>query len=328
MKLLIRYISKLTFRRSFNVLKIAAGYLISNLIRKPAVFSLPWGVSFEVAAVCQLHCPECPVGMGLVERENSFFPFEKYEKVIKEIYKDICEVQLFFQGEPLLNKEIERFVKVADDKKLFSTISTNGQLLTQEICERLVASGLDKIIISVDGIDQDTYAKYRVNGSLDKVLEGIKHLESAKKKVNSKFPYVEIQFLAFSYNENQINDLKHFFQGYSIDKLSVKTAQIYSSEKAGLIPKSNRLSRYREVDGKVQLKRKQANRCKRLWSASVITSDGELVPCCFDKTAGYVFGNIEDSSFLEIWYSKRSEAFRHKVLTNRKGIEICGNCTS
>jgi radical SAM protein with 4Fe4S-binding SPASM domain len=64
-----------------------------------------------------------------------------------------------------------------------------------------------------------------------------------------------------------------------------------------------------------------------MWSSSVITWDGKMVPCCFDKDANYVYGDLKESQFSEIWNGKNHILFRKKILSSRKSVDICRNCT-
>lgn len=80
-------------------------------------------------------------------------------------------------------------------------------------------------------------------------------------------------------------------------------------------------------DGSYRFKYKTADHCWRMWSGSVITWDGKVVPCCFDKDASHQLGALSDKSFNEIWQSELYRAFRAQVLKARNDIEICKNCS-
>ena len=64
-----------------------------------------------------------------------------------------------------------------------------------------------------------------------------------------------------------------------------------------------------------------------MWSSSVITWDGKAVPCCFDKDAKYVLGDLTKNLFLDVWNNSRQLNFRKKILRSRKEIDICKNCS-
>ena len=94
------------------------------------------------------------------------------------------------------------------------------------------------------------------------------------------------------------------------------------------MPENEKYSRYKlQSDGTYKLKFKTGDHCWRMWSSSVLTWDGKVVPCCFDKDAKHVLGTIENNHFNEIWNSKEYKSFRQAILTDRNGIDICQNCS-
>ena len=111
--------------------------------------------------------------------------------------------------------------------------------------------------------------------------------------------------------------------------------QISSVENAKkYLPKNEKYSRYKFLestpsgdDQKIKIKNKLKDHCFALWRTSVITWDGRVVPCCFDKDANYEFGKLNGRSFKEIWLSENYQRFRTSILSNRKEIDICRNCT-
>lgn len=236
---------------------------------------------------------------------------------------------LYFQGEPMLNPGFFEMVKYAVDRKIYTATSTNGHFLDDENARKTIESGLSRMIISLDGTDQETYEQYRKGGDLKKVLEGIENIVKWKKKLKSSTPFIIIQFLVFKNNEHQIPAMKALAKELGADKLELKTAQIYDYENdTSLIPDNPEYARYiKDNDGKWKLKKPIHNRCFRMWSGTVITWDGRVVPCCFDKDATHQLGKLETHSFKEIWNSKAYNEFRKQVFKGRNKIDICRNCT-
>jgi radical SAM protein with 4Fe4S-binding SPASM domain len=190
-----------------------------------------------------------------------------------------------------------------------------------------VRSGLNKLIISLDGVDQDTYSVYRINGSVNTVINGIKNVAEAKKRFNSSLK-IEIQILVNRLNEHQIPQIRHLA---SIVKasLSLKSMQIINKEDIGSwLSLNGRFRRYKMENGEYVVKNTLPDRCARLWFNPVITWDGKVVPCCFDKNAEHIMGDLNHDSFREIWDSPKYRIFRKSILAGRHMIEICRNCTS
>jgi radical SAM protein with 4Fe4S-binding SPASM domain len=87
------------------------------------------------------------------------------------------------------------------------------------------------------------------------------------------------------------------------------------------------LGSYDAGKGKFEIKNKLLNHCWKMWHSAVITWDGLVVPCCFDKDAEYRMGNVSKSSFKEVWMSEKYLSFRKQLIGSRKNIEMCKNCT-
>jgi len=235
----------------------------------------------------------------------------------------------YFQGEPYINPDFLDMVKKASDKKVYTITSTNGHFLNDANARKTIESGLDRLIISVDGTSQDTYENYRKEGNLETVLQGARNVVKWKKKLKSQTPHIIFQFLVVKPNEHQIPDIYELAEEIGIDEVKLKTAQVYEYENGNpLIPDIDKYSRYRkEEDGTYSLKNKLSNDCWKLWHACVITWDGMVVPCCFDKDATHRLGDLKEDSFVDIWNSDNYRSFRSKLVKGRQEIDICTNCT-
>jgi len=252
-----------------------------------------------------------------------------FQKTINEISKRTFYLTLYFQGEPYLHPEFLEMVKYASSKNMYVATSTNAHYLTEEKARKTVQSGLDKLIISIDGTTQDTYEQYRVGGTLSKVLEGTKNIVYWKKQLKSSTPHVVFQYLVVKPNEHQIEEAQQLAKDLGVNEIVFKTAQVYEHEKGSpLIPNNPKYSRYKlGEDGTYSIKNKLLNQCWRMWQSCVMTWDGRIVPCCFDKDASYVLGNLKEDTFEEIWNSPAYNSFRQSILQSRSEIEICKNCT-
>jgi radical SAM protein with 4Fe4S-binding SPASM domain len=252
-----------------------------------------------------------------------------YKKLINELKPTLEHIILYFQGEPFLNNRLPELIKYAHDSRIYTSTSTNGQFLNKKNAKEIVQSGLDKIIISIDGSTQPVYETYRVGGDLQKAIDGINYLIEWKKTLVSITPIIEIQFLVLKSNEHQMKEMQKMAKSLHVDRLTFKTAQLYDFENgSNLLTTKSRYARYKKTDnGTYILKGKQPNRCWRAWSGAVINVHGEVLPCCFDKTSEYSFGNILEHSFLSCWQSKKAWGFRDKIIKNRKQFDMCRNCT-
>lgn len=326
----INLCSKLTARRITNYLKVYTSYQVSKLLKKPIQWGYPVSISFEPTTSCNLRCPECPSGLREFTRPTGMLQKDFFHQTIDDIYKDLVYLIFYFQGEPYLNPDFLDMVKYAHDKGIYTATSTNAHYLTDEKAKKTVESGLDRLIISIDGTTQDVYQSYRVGGKLEKVIEGAKNIVKWKKELNSKTPFIFFQFLVVKPNEHQIEDIKKLGKEIGVDQVRFKTAQVYDFENDPnqLIPTIQKYSRYKkDANGNVKSKSGLKNHCWKLWHANVITWDGLVVPCCFDKDATHQLGNLKNQSFKTIWNNDNYKQFRSELMTSRKNIDICSNCS-
>src|ERR1700712_3365011 len=187
--------SKVTPARALNAAKIWSSYRLSRIIGKPIQWGYPVSVSIEPTTSCNLRCPECPSGLRAFTRPTGMLEKDFFTQTIDDIYKDILYLIFYFQGEPYLNRNFLEMVKYASGKGLYTATSTNAHYLTDDAARKTVESGLDRLIISIDGTTQDVYKQYRVGGNLEKVMQGARNIVKWKKELKSKTPFVFFQFL-------------------------------------------------------------------------------------------------------------------------------------
>ncbi len=323
------FLSKMTLQRIANVCALVSSYYIA----KWTGYNLHWGkpmtVSIEPTTACNLHCPECPSGLRNFSRSTGNLKKDFFTKSIDQLADRLIYLIFYFQGEPYINPDFLDMVHYAHSKKIYTISSTNGHFLTDRLAEKTVRSGLDRLIISVDGTTQEVYEQYRKEGNLENVLQGARNIIRWKKKLGSNTPHTIFQFLVVRPNEHQIDELYRLANEIGIDEVKLKTAQVYDYKNGNpLIPTLDKYSRYRKLkDGTYELKNKLANHCWKLWHGCVITWDGYVIPCCFDKDATHRFGSLKDQSFDEIWEGDRYRTFREKILVGRDRIDICKNCS-
>lgn len=311
--------------RPINLFKSGYSFLYSSLTGKADIKGMPVSISTELTNICNLNCPQCSSGSGRMLRNKGFMDIDLFKKVMKELGPYLYNVNLYFQGEPMLHPLFFSFL--SNSLKTNTVVSTNGHFLSEESSERIVRSGLSKLIISLDGLDQETYSEYRVNGDVKKVIDGVRNISAAKKKYSSSLK-VELQFLVNKFNEQQVPAIRTLAKSVHA-KLRLKSMQIIDkADISSWLPSERRFRRYRLTEGAYELKSSLPDRCARLWFNPVITWDGKVVPCCFDKDAEYIMGDLNHESFSEIWDGPKYRIFRKSILTGRHMIDMCRNCTS
>lgn len=326
----VNLLRKMTLKRVANAFLVFISFQLSRLVGRPIQWGLPISVSFEPTTSCNLRCPECPSGLRAFSRPTGMLKNDFFRETIDEIHEHLTYLIFYFQGEPYLNPDFLDMVKYASSKKIYTATSTNAHYLNDDAAKKTVESGLDRLIISIDGTTQEVYKQYRVGGNLDKVIEGARNIIKWRTSLNSKTPFVFFQFLVVKPNEHQIEEIKKLAEEIGVDEVRFKTAQVYDYENDPnqLIPIQEKYSRYKiGKDGKYKPKNKMVNRCWKLWHANVITWDGLVVPCCFDKDAIHRMGDLKSGSFKQIWKSDTYKKFRSELMTGRKNIDICSNCS-
>ena len=320
---------KMSFRRLWNLLLIHGSYYYSRYTGKVVHKGNPFTYSVEPTTSCNLRCPECPSGLRMFTRPTGSINFDLYRDLIDQTHKDLFYLILYFQGEPYIHPLFFKMVEYAHQKRIYTATSTNAHFLTDSLARKTVECGLDRIIVSLDGTDQQTYEKYRVGGSFDKVIEGVGNLVRWKKELKSSTPYIILQFIVFSTNEHQVEEVKSLAKKLGVDKLELKSAQVYGYEQGNpFIPENKKYSRYKKTgDNTFAIDNPLYNHCLRMWRGCVITWDGLVVPCCFDKDAEHRLGDLKKITFREIWRGKAYDDYRRKLFTSRKDIDICRNCT-
>ncbi len=325
----LRFARKLTLRRLWNFSKVFASYQVTKWLRRPIQWGLPVTVSIEPTTACNLRCPECPSGLRAFTRETGNLKEDFFRKTIAELHRDLMCLIFYFQGEPYINPKFLDMVEHAHEKGIYTITSTNGHFLNDTNARRTVESGLDRLIISVDGTTQDTYEQYRIEGNLENVLKGARNVVKWKKELGKKHPHVIFQFLVVRPNEHQIPEIYRLAKEIGVDEVKLKTAQVYEyAEGNPLIPIQEKYARYRQqADGTWTVKHALVDHCWKLWHACVITWDGIVVPCCFDKDALHRLGDLKKMTFRQLWQGELYQSFRRSLLGGRDQIDICTNCT-
>ena len=325
----LNILSRLTPQRAVNAAKVLTSYYYSMLTKRPVQWGLPVSISIEPTTSCNLRCPECPSGLRSFTRDTGMLNENFFKETIDSLYKDLLYLIFYFQGEPYLNPQFLEMVNYASQKGIYTATSTNAHYLTDEMAKKTVESGLDRLIISIDGTTQEVYESYRVGGKLDKVLQGAQNMVKWKKELKSNTPHLIFQFLVVKPNEHQIEDAKKLTKELGVDEIRFKTAQLYDYELGNdLMPTIDEYSRYKKnKDGTYSIKNKLLNHCWKLWHSCVITWDGKVVPCCFDKDAQHQLGDLQKNTFSNLWQSEPYQNFRRSLLKSRSEIDICKNCS-
>ncbi len=311
-------------------------YEIKKIITKNPALPIPFPavLCIEPTNICNLKCPACSCGNGRDKRPKRNMSLNEFKHIIDQIKGKTEKIIFFNYGEPFINKQAPEMIKYAVDSGIEVITSTNGMFFdTDDICERVVKSGLNEIILCLDGIDQKTLEIYRKGADLEKIINGFERLQNAKKKLNSKKPKVELQFILMKHNISQQDKVIELAKKINADIFVLKSCGISTSEpnfeelSQKYLPDCESNNRfYKDANGRWRPKGERKNQCQRVLHSAIIICDGSVVPCCYDLLSENVMGNIFEQSLKKIWNSKKYDNFRKKIFSNRKSIPICIHC--
>jgi radical SAM protein with 4Fe4S-binding SPASM domain len=288
----------------------------------------PVSVAVEPTNICNLACPLCATGAGLLDRPRGCMTLSQFKHLVDGLPRTVGTMYLWGQGEPFLTPGLVDMIAYAERRGIRAIVSTNGNCLRD--IPGIIASGLTKLIISLDGIDPTMYASYRVGGDFATVVDAVRELVREKHRVG-RGPIIELQFLATAESAPAIGSFREFGESLGADRVVCKTLQAaWIPEGEQKLPSDARLTRYRRShDGALVPDRHTfiGSRCLRLYHSCQIDWQGNVVPCCFDKDSAHILGNVFSSPFKDIWNGGKYREFR--ALLNHEGrrMDICRDCS-
>lgn len=301
--------------------------LVHFLLFLPKYFFLgyPKTVTIEPVNTCNLHCEFCSSPPRLLERPLRSMTLGEFKKIIDDIKHTTHYLWLFLAGEPLVNQDFAKMVAYANKNHLDTTTSTNANLLFKKTADELLLAGIDRLIISLDGISKNTYEKMRRGGNHETVMENISYLISKKKSLKKIKPLIEIQFIETKVNQHEKEDFKKFAKelgvSHAIKSLGVPT-WIFDQELSKTI-KEKYLPKKGKIRYGADLKLKRLVKCQNV-NRSVILSDGTICVCCYDVKGKYKLGNAFEENFSNVWKSEKYQKVRG-LMAKRK-LPLCKVC--
>lgn len=275
--------------------------------------SPPIQAVFEVAAICNLRCPQCWIGLRWTNRgkENNFMSMELFNRACDQLAPSVKHTYLHLWGEPTLNKDLGKMIRRA---KEFSTVdlATHGLFIDESNIDDLIKA--DSLSVSIDGITQEVYEQYRVGGQLNKAMAGMRMLaKAAPGKVNWTF-------IVFKQNEHQVEEARKLAEEIGVN-FGPKPPVFWDSSTMDQSMPSEAYRRYSMVNGSWELKADKF-KCREFWRTLYLLPDGKVTTCCYDGRAEYPMGNIYQQTLLDIW---NGEAYTRMRENHDKGIlnEMC-----
>ena len=315
--------------------KQVGNYLLNRLEarqRKVNPRSYPIALQLEPTIHCQLDCPLCPRMKATKDMEPGHMKWSDYEKLMSELGPKLIAISFWQWGEPLLYPRITEMIKLAKKYGIMTMISTNAQVDPDEFdIKSLFAAGLDLLIISMDGLLQETYQQFRKSGRVSKVIEFTEAAVECKRELNTGHPLINLRIIATRENEHEIDQVREIAGEMGVDVFSVKSVSIYEDADPDnpSLPENMELRSF-QYQGKESAEeyRELPNLCYKPWSWPTLRYDGTLLACECDHASSRVLGNVfEAGSFREVWTGSKAQELRCEFPGNGKiTVEFCQQC--
>ncbi len=306
-----------------------SNFIRSNFERNHDVLhSFPYVLHIEPAGnLCNLRCPLCPVGNFELKREKGMMTFEAFKNIVNQTEDSVFYIIFSGWGEPLINKDVFKMIRLAREKKIFCKMFTNAAYLTEENIRNLLKSGINVIRCSYDGITAESYLKYRVGGNYESIMKNFENLKKIIKELKSNV-LVELQLVVFRHNYHEIKEYKKLARRFGFVPL-IKNAFITKNEQADWLPEDEKFRRYsKDIGEKAGLEAKTFNFCHAPWQNLFILWNGEVTACCAKAQPAYIFGKTSQS-IKEYWNNELYQTLRKDMRgSNRRGIGYCKGCST
>jgi MoaA/NifB/PqqE/SkfB family radical SAM enzyme len=269
-------------------------------LKRDTVWGMPYRYVIDPLNICNLRCPLCPTGLGTLGRERGRMTLENFSSLIDQIVPYAYLVEMYNWGEPFLHPQIFEMISYASSKRIAVKLSTNLNRFNREMAAKTVASGLDSVLVSIDGATQETYAKYRRGGNLGRVLENVRLLVEEKRKAHSNTPFITLRMLVNRYNEGEIEDLREIAGELDVDAFTIGTLFVDTTDQEQVkewLPVREELSYYDYSAEKLE----NVWHCSDLWESVTINWDGGLAPCCWLHQKNHDYENAFDRPLKAIW---------------------------
>jgi pyruvate-formate lyase-activating enzyme len=272
----------------------------------------PKNVQIEITNACNYECIMCY--RHSMENKIGFMDFTTFTKIIDDcVESGVKSVKPQFRGESLIHPKVSEMIKYAKDKGLHVHITTNAELLSEKIAEKIIKSGLDHIIISFHGFDREQYEKIHGKDSFEKTLDNIKKFAMTREKLGSKTPKISLQATIMDLNYKSISNIFEMFKGYT-DEFRVSNCGYHPETMI--------------YDGRLyKHNTRRTIPCLSPLTNLSISWDGKVTLCCVDSNFSLDIGTI-DEGIVNLFNSEKLNYLRKLHLQGKfEKISICSYCT-
>jgi radical SAM protein with 4Fe4S-binding SPASM domain len=265
------------------------------------ITTMPAFLKVEISRCCYVRCKYC-----FEEKAEIFYPFPLYKTLIDKLKYYLFEVSLYDIGEPLLNKNILDYIRYAHFNKIGTIISTSLSVKKpDEFWKNIILSGLDYLIVSIDGISEKVYNQYRTYGDLNLVLSNLMKLQEYRSKYKNNI-FIEWQMIDLPWNKHEQKSAKSLSRELGCDSFR-------------LIPEvTQKRIRYSK-----EILHRQRN-CLLPFIIFIVNAYNQVRPCYKIYGGNLSIGDLNHSTFEEIWNGEEISQIRNKYSIRSR--EYCSTC--
>jgi radical SAM protein with 4Fe4S-binding SPASM domain len=302
---------------------------ISLASRQTSVAGRPMNITIEPTNACNLGCPVCETGAGVLGRETGHMSLDDFKTIIDKVGSHTNTLMFYFMGEPFLNKQAYEMIRYAKDAGIpFIDTCTNGDFVDPI---RTVQCGLDRVSFQIGGMTQETHEVYRVNGRLDRVLERLEQTICERNARGSSLR-IEAGLILMKHNEHEVEEFHRRMSGYGVDRAIVIDPCVRTIEQGlQFLPNDRTHWLYDEGAfnrGILRPKVLPDNICPWIYYSLAILVNGDVVPCCRDPRGTEIMGNMLGQDFDDIWNGAPYRQFRERIERDQGSVGICRLCSA
>ncbi len=287
-----------------------------RLLRRTRVHARPYILYLDPCNYCNLRCPLCPTGINELGRKQGMMSFECFQRYLEPHEPYLFEVNLYNWGEPLMNKDVHRMIAHAQSRNIGTNMSSNMVLATSNDLDNLIDAGLEHLTVSLDGTDQESYAKYRVRGKFDRVVENMAEIIRRRNARGKKYPFVEWQYIVMKHNQDNVEQAEQMAKSLGVDQIRFIPVglPIETRNRAALadawFPTRFEGREASEATPQAFGMGQRKGGCFYLYRSLTVNADGGVSPCANVYKDGRDFDQLDASAPIDVGAIFNNEKFR------------------